>query len=130
MLYLKKIKHEKKIINDTKNFFSIILKLKNEYTYISNQKVFKKILKQKNDKIIEKLSISKTILLYSRKFVNDNTKQLTKKIFDNNIENQYATMKTIITNYVEIFLKNDATTNKKLIIFRQTKKNRKKQHLT
>ena len=109
---------KKKIINDTKKFFSIILKSKNEYTYISNQKIFEKILKQKNDKIFEKLSISKTISLYSRKFVNDNAKQLTKKIFDNNIENQYATMKTIITNYVELFLKNDATTNKKFIIFR------------
>ena len=106
------------------------MKSKNEYTYISNQKNFEKILKQKNDKIFKKLLILKIILLCSRKFVNDNTKQLTKKIFDNNIENQYATMKTIITNYVKIFLKNNATTNKKLIIFRQTKKNRKKQHLT
>ena len=78
-------------------------------------------MKQKNDKIFKQLSISKTITLYSQKFVNNNTKRLTKKIFDNNIKNQYSTTKIMITNFVENFLKNDATTNKKFIIFQQTK---------
>ena len=54
-MFKKKIKHEKKIINDTKEFFLFILKSKNEYTYISNQKNFEKILKQKDDKIFKKI---------------------------------------------------------------------------
>ena len=76
-------------------------------------------MKQKKNKMFEQLSISKTITSYSQKFVNDNTKRLTKIIFDNNIKNQYSTTKTMITNFVERFLKNDTATNKKFIIFRQ-----------
>ena len=75
--------------------------------------------------MFKQLSILKTITSYSQKFVNDNTKRLTKKIFDNNIKNQYSTTKTMITNFVENFLKSDAAINKKFIIFQQ-----KKQHST
>ena len=70
----------KKKLNIKKNhqryeifFFNYIKIKKRIYIYIKS-KNFEKILKQKNDKIFEKLSILKTILLYSRKFVNNNTK--------------------------------------------------------
>ena len=41
----KKKSNIKKNYQEYEKFFLIILKLKNEYTYISNQKIFEKILK-------------------------------------------------------------------------------------
>ena len=72
--------------------------------------------------MFEQLSIFKAVTSYSQKFINDNIKRLTKKVFDNNIKNQYSTTKTIITNFVEKFLKNDASTKRNLSYFNERKK--------
>ena len=88
------------------------------------------MLKQKNNKIHDELSITK--ILTSYQFANDKTKQIVNEIYNQNIKNQYATQKTIIINFVEKYLKNDAATNKKLTIFQKTKqqKTKQKQHKT
>ena len=78
--------------------------------------------------MFEQLSAFKAITSYLQKLVDNNIKRLTKKIFDNNIKSQYSTTKTMITNFVKKFLKSDASTKKKLIIFQRTKKKNSIRH--
>ena len=121
---------EKKINDKNSKFLLFNLNNNDKYIYVSNQKVFTKILKQENDKIHNELPVTKTSTSYQ--FVNNKTKQIANEIYDQNIGNQYATQKTIIIDFVEKYLKSDTTIDKKLTIFQKTKqrKVKQKQHKT
>ena len=121
-------KKEKEKIDDESTKFSLS-DLKNnddnEYTYVSDQNAFAEILKQKADKIHRKSSQTKASMSY--RFATNEARQIAEKVYDQNIENQYATNETMIIDFVERFLKSDAETDKELIIFQKKKKKKKKE---
>ena len=124
----KKNQIQKKINDKNSKFLLLDWNNNKKYIYILNQKIFTKILKQENNKIHNELSIIKVLTLYQ--FANNKTKQIANEIYNQNIENQYAIQKTIIIDFVEKYLKNDATIDKKFTIFQKTKqqKTKQKQH--
>ena len=91
----KKISNMKKEkINDEKTkllLFDLKKENDNKYTYVSNQNAFTKILKQKNEK--NTWRIIKNKISTSYQFATKNTSNCKKKMYNQNIENQYTTTK-------------------------------------